>query len=269
MGRAVHKMLLIGILFTVCLNIIPGEDSYAGAGRKTIRIASLEHPPVFFKDGTGAGTDMLTELLDAMGYDASIKLYPLGRAINMVNSGHIESAFLYPQTDPKVTVPLTIYYSAINFVYKKSRFPGGVNYTTLSDLNVYKIGALTNSNWSVKLLQKGAGLKLDFAPNYEMNLKQLYTERIDLLPLVDIAFMPLLESVFPNKKKEFELTKPFSMSSYCLIFSKKYPGNKNIIDDVRKKLAEIDMRDILQKHYGKYFLEGIIPPYMLTGKIIK
>ena len=256
----------IGLLLAVCLSVIWTEDVFAGSERKTIRIASLEHSPVFFKNGTGAGTDMLTELLDKMGYDIVIELYPLGRAINMVNAGEIECAFLYPQTDLTVTVPITIYYSAINFVYKKSRFPDGVSYNELSDLRSYKIGALTNSKWSIKLLQEGAGLKLDFAPTYEQNIRKLYAERIDFLPLVDVTFLPLLESVFPDKIEEFEQTEPFSITSYCLIFSKKYPGNNTVIDDVRRKLAEIDMRDILQKHYGKYFQKGIIPPYMVTGE---
>ena len=99
-----------------------------------------------------------------------ITLYPLGRSIMMANRGMVDCAFLYPQTDPKVTVPITIYYSAINFVYKKSRFPNGLNYKTLSDLGGYKIGALTGSKWSKKLLEEDAGLKLDFVPSYEMNI---------------------------------------------------------------------------------------------------
>lgn len=185
----------------------------------------------------------------------------------MVNTGKIECAFSYPQTDPNVTVPITIYYSGINFLYKKSRFPGGVNFTKLSELKDYKIGALTGSKWSKKLFQKDAGLKLDFAPTYELNIKKLYAERIDLLPLVDVTALPLLESVYPEIKEEFGLSKPFSITSYCLIFSNKYPDCEDVIDDIRTKLEQIDLQEILQKHYGQYYPNGVIPSYMTTGHI--
>lgn len=268
--KCIKKTVLIAILLAVGVCIVLSEDLLAQSERrKTIRIATVEYPPSFRKNGTGVAADMLTELLDKMGYDIAIELYPLGRAINMVNRGEIASVFLFPQTDPEVTVSIPIYYSSTVFVYKKSRFPDGVTFNTLSELRDYKIGALTNSEWSIKLLQEGAGLKLDFAPGNDMNMKKLYAERIDLLPLSHTIALSLIESVFPDKKEEFGMTKPFGITSVCLIFSKKYHGNQNVIDDVKKKLANIDMRDILQKHFGKYFQKGIIPPYMLTGEIGK
>ena len=267
--KRIKKTFLIGIILTVSLSIVLSEDLFALSERKTIKIATVEYPPSFLKNGTGVAADMLTELFDKMGYDIAIKIYPLGRTIHMVNNGDIECAFLFPQTDPKVTVPIPLYYSSTVFVYKKSRFPDGVSYNTLSDLGGYRIGALSNSKWFIKLLQEGAGLKLDFAPGNDLNMKMLYAERIDLLPLTHMIAQSLIESVLPDKKEEFGLTDPFGMTSLCLIFSKKYPFNQNIINDVRRKVAEIDMRDIVQKHFGKYFKEGIIPAYMITGEISK
>lgn len=267
--KRIKKIILIGVLFTVSLSALLSGDLFAQSERKTISIATVEYPPSFFKDGTGAAADMLTELLDKMGYDITIKLYPLGRSMKMVNDGEIESAFLFPQTDPEVTVPIPIYYSSTVFIYKKSRFRDGVKYSKLSDLKGYKIGALTNSKWTIKLLQENAGLNLDFAPENETNMKKLDAERIDLLPLAHITALSLIESVFPDRKEEFGLTEPFGITSVCLIFSTKYPGNKNVIDDVKRKIAGIDIQNILQKHFGKYFPNGIIPPYMVTGEISK
>ncbi len=268
--KRIRTTVVIGLLLAVSLSIVLSEDLFAGSERKTIRIATVEYPPSFSKDGTGTAADMLAELFDKMGYDIAIKIYPLGRVSRMVNDGDIECAFLFPQTDdPEATVTIPLYYSSMVFVYKKSRFPDGVIFNTLSDLGGYKIGALTNSKWTIKLLQEGAGLKLDFAPGNDLNMKKLYGERIDLLPLSHIIAKSLTESVFPDRKEEFGLTKPFGITSVCLIFSTKYPGNQNIIDDVRKKVAETDMRTVLQKYFGKYFQEGIIPPYMVTGEISK
>jgi len=241
------------------------QNSFAEPERKAIRIACVEYPPFTLKDGTGASADMLNELFDKMGYNISIEVYPLGRVISMVNKGEIEAARLFPQTDPKVTVAIPIQYSSAVFVYKKSMFPSGINFKTLSDLQQYRIGALSNSKWTVKLLEEGAGLQLDFAPANDLNLKKIYLERIHLLPLIHITALSLIESVFPNKQEEFGLTKSFNVTPVCLIFSTKYPGNHKIINDVKKHLTKIDMHDILQKHFGKYFAGGIIPPYMVTG----
>jgi len=160
------------------------QNSFAEPERKAIRIACVEYPPFTLKDGTGASADMLNELFDKMGYNISIEVYPLGRVISMVNKGEIEAARLFPQTDPKVTVAIPIQYSSAVFVYKKSMFPSGINFKTLSDLQQYRIGALSNSKWTVKLLEEGAGLQLDFAPGNDLNLKKIYLERIHLLPLI-------------------------------------------------------------------------------------
>lgn len=67
--KYIRKGILIGILLTACLNILLSED----LERKTIRIATLEHSPVVLKDGTGVGADMLSELLDKMGYNIAIE----------------------------------------------------------------------------------------------------------------------------------------------------------------------------------------------------
>lgn len=267
--KRIKKTVLIGVLLIVSVSIVLSGELFALSERKTLRIATVEYPPSFHEDGTGAGADMLTELFNKMGYDVAITIYPLGRVMNMVNKGEIECAFLFPQTDPKTTVTIPLYYSSMVFAYKKSKFSNGVSFNKLSDLKDYKIGALTNSKWTIKLLQEGAGLNLDFAPGNNMNIKKLYGERIDLLPLSHIAAMSVIESVFHDKKEEFGLTKPFGITSVCLIFSIKYPGNQNVIDDVRKKIAETDIRAILQKYFGKYFQEGIIPAYMVTGEISK
>ncbi len=267
--KRTQKTVLIGLLLVASVSLVLSEVVFAQSEKKTIRIATVEYPPSFHKDGTGAAADMLTELFDHMGYDIAIQIYPLGRVRQMVNDGDIECAFLFPQTDPKATVPIPVYYSSMVFVYKQSRFSDGVRFNTLSDLGGYRIGALTNSSWSIKLLQEGAGLKLDFATDNDMNMKKLNLERIDLLPLNHIVAMSLIESVFPDQKEEFGLTKSFGITSVCLIFSTRYPGNQEIIDDVRKKLAVTDMRAVLQKHFGKYFRGGIIPSYMVTGEISK
>ena len=267
--KRIKKILLIGMLLTGSIVTAQNQDAFAQSERKTIQIATVEYPPSFLKDGTGVAANMLIELFDKMGYNILIRIYPLGRAIHMVNRGDIECAFLFPQTNLEVTVPIPLYYSSMVFVYKKSRFPNGVNYNTLSDLRGYKIGALANSKWSKKLLQNGAGLWLEFTHGNDMNMKKLYADRIDLLPLTHMVAQSTIESVFPHKKEEFGLTSPFGITSVCLIFSKKYPGNEKTITDVQQKVAHLDLPRILQKYFGVYFSDGAIPPYMVTGEIGK
>ena len=264
MGR-IKERIFISLLLAVGLNVILNEDLFAQSERKSIRIACVEYPPFTFKDGTGSSADMLVEIFDKMGYDITVVVKPLGRAIRLVNEGRIEAARLFPQTDPKVTVAIPIQYSSAVFMYKKSRFPDGLKFSSFSELRDLKIGALSNSNWSIELFQKSAGLNLDFAPDSEMNIRKLYAERIDLLPIIHITALSLMESFFPDRKEEFALSEVFHITPVCLIFSTKYPGNKNIIDDVKKKITEIDMWNILQKHFGKYFPEGVIPCSVILG----
>lgn len=267
--QPIKKTVFFGLLLVISVSIVLKENLFAMTTRKTIMIATVEYPPSFHKDGTGIAANMLTELFDKIGYDIEIKIYPLGRAIHMVNGGDIECAFLFLQTDKKSTISIPIYYSSMVFLYKKSRFQNGLNFNTLSDLKKYNIGALANSNFTIKLLQENAGLKLDFARSNNINLKKLDEGRIDLLPLSHLIAISSIESVFPGRKEEFGFSNPIAITPVCLIFSTKYPRNKNIIDDLRRKLNEIDMGTILQKHFGKYFQEGIIPYYMVTGEINK
>jgi polar amino acid transport system substrate-binding protein len=193
--------------------------------------------------------------------------YPLARAISMVNSGRIQAALLFPQTDPQTTVKIPIYYSAHVFMFKESRFPGGLRYDKLSELKGYTIGALRGSGYSKKLLEEGAGLKLDYATSAVLNLKKLERDRIDLFNLLDIVAIQLLESVFPGRKEEFGFSMPFVLTPVCLIFAKQYPGNEAIVDDVRRKIKNVDMQPIIQRHFGKYYPQGVVPAYTTTGKL--
>ena len=197
----INKKVFIGVLLAVVLSVVLNEDLFAQSERKTIRIACVEYPPFTLKDGTGASVDMLTELFDKMGYAITIMVYPLGRVIRLVNEGKIEAARLFPQTDPEVTVAIPIQYSSVVFMYKKSRFPEGFKFNSFSELRGFKIGALSNSNWSIKLFQEIAGLKLDFAPSNKMNIRKLYRGRIDLLPIIHLTALSLMESFFPDKKE--------------------------------------------------------------------
>jgi polar amino acid transport system substrate-binding protein len=248
--KCFRKREIIALVFVASLGFVLCGPESAHAGKRTISIGGVFYPPFFFEDGSGAATDMLNEALGKIGYSANIMLFPLARAIVMVNSGNIQAAFLFPQTDPQTTVKIPIYYAAHIFLFKKSRFPRGLHYNKLSDLKDYIIGAHIGSGYSKRILQEGAGLQLDYAPDIEMNLKKLAAQRIDLFAIFDITAHALLVSIFPDRTEEFGFSKPFVLTPLCLIFSKKYPGNDAIADDVQRKLAYVDMQAIIQKHFG-------------------
>jgi ABC-type amino acid transport substrate-binding protein len=211
---------------------------------------------------------MLAELFDRMGYDIKIEIYPFARAIKMVNDGERQAIFCFPgQTDPRVTVAtIPLYYASNVFIYKKSRFPEGVNFKTLSDLKGYKAGNLIGSQRWTKLLEE-AGLKVTHVSSDEFNLRKLDAERIDFVPAIYLTARALLELHFPGREDGFGFTQPFEFSPVPIYFSTTYPGNQEIIDDVNKKLESADLYDILQKHYGKYFPNGRVPHYTATGKL--
>lgn len=266
--KSVLTIVFIATVIVLSQNMIFGDVLIAQSQRKTVTFADLVYPPFFFKDGTGSAVNMLTELFDRMGYDVKIEVYPFARAIKMVNDGERQAIFCFPgQTDPRVTVAtVPLYYASNVFIYKKSRFPEGVNFKTLSDLRGYNAGNLIGSHRWTKLFE-GAGLKVAHVSSDEFNMKKLDAERIDVVPAIYLTARALLELYFPGREDAFGLTQPFEFSPIPIYFSTASPGNQEMIDDVNKKLESIDLYPILQKHYGKYFPNGKVPRYTATGKI--
>lgn len=264
--KGFHPRVRIALLLAAGLGGAWSTEVLAQPKRETIALAAVDYPPFVFKDGTGAGVDMVKEVLRESGYEVAIQTYPLGRAISMVNKGEVQAAFLFPQTDPELTVAIPLYYAGLVFAFKRARFPKGVRFTALSELQGYRIGALVGSQWSIKHLQEEAGLDLDFAQSNDMNVKKLYVERVDLVVLVDLTARAVLESVFQAKRGEFELTAPFAQTPLCLVLSKTHPGSQVVIDRVRQTIADISMPDVIQRHFGRYFPGGEVPRRVATGR---
>jgi polar amino acid transport system substrate-binding protein len=235
--------------------------------RKTITFADLVYPPFFFDDGTGATPDMLTAIFDQMGYDVIVEVYPFARAIAMVNAGQRQAILCFPgQTDPERTVASKpLFYSSNVFIYKKSQFPDGISFQTLSDLAGYRVGNLIGSTRFERLFEEH-GLVVDLASSDTFNLKKLDSGRVDLVMTVHLMGRALLESTFPaDRLDEFAFTAPFEILPNVINFSTTYPGNAALIEEFTQTIEDIDLAEILHTSYGKYFLDGQVPPYFITG----
>lgn len=223
-----------------------------------------KYPPFFNNELAGGG--MIPEIIDsafkAANSDFKVKIIhkPYARAIRELKKG------LYPMHSGasshemssedmkfiKVYTPINVRWIFVSY-----------NKSVPKELKTLTIGTYIDS-FEAKLLRE-QGYKVDEKPNLDSQLKSLYSGRVDLISLVDLAFYSKVKELYPNEINKFK-EKTYLLIGGDIYISLKHPQGKEI-DEVFEKGFKIIKKDgtllkIVEKYYGK----GKVPKEIIEIK---
>lgn len=72
--------------------------------------------------------------------------------------------------------------------------------------------------------------------------------------------------LFPQIDPALTVTVPIAFTPLCLLLSTTQPAIHGKFKEVRRRMADMPMADIIQRYFGKYFPQGFVPWYTATGK---
>lgn len=227
------------LLICLCIGLLVPVTADAGP----VTIATGEWPPWTGKDLPGQGyvLQLVREAFAQTGHEVRYEFYPWARALAVTVEGKVDASAYWYESE---NVERDCCYSEmltrediVLFHKKSTRLDG---WDTLEDLCAYRIGAtlgVTFTEEIVRLGEKGV-LTVDLGKDNLTNFRKLVHGRIDLLPSPKVLGLKILRDNFPpNIRKGIVIDpKPLSRRTGHLIFPRKAPGSKKLMQDFNQGL---------------------------------
>jgi polar amino acid transport system substrate-binding protein len=207
-------------------------------------------------EGYGAFTEIVSVVFEEMGVTPRYVFYPWERAENEVREGRAFAAFPYMLTEERqqefdFSGPALMTSSV--FFYMTEKYPDGLVYEELEDLQGYKVGGVLG-NW-YEAPFKDAGLTVDWVSAEEQNFEKLYQGRIDILSAETLVGWTTVRTMYPDAVDEFATAeKPLNESPLHLMVSRNYPGAEDLLGQFDAALQAVKDSGAYQDVLAKYGL---------------
>lgn len=230
------------------------------SANEKIMIAAFEYPPIYQNLQTkGLSGDIVVEAFKSQNIDAELYFYPVNRMVYKVSEGYFicgiggKILFEGPDIKSKVTFSSLIQYVSQVFFYNSKRYPSGISFSNVKDMNKYKIGVLRNSGIH-KYLKRDGITTFEENTFHEGSARQLQIGRIDVWAIVDLTGAMHLKSLFPEEYQHYKRTKAFNVGDVSLVFCKKLDPNNKYNNIFRAGLSKIKKdgtyMNLMAKYYG-------------------
>jgi len=230
---------------------------------KRIELATLEWEPYIGEalPRKGFVHEIVTEAFRTMGYDVRITFYPWARALAVATSGQVDG--LFPEYfDKSRTGSFT--YSApfqggpVGFLVRKDsgiRFPSDPRKdmtATLQGMKQYRFGVV-RGYLNTEAFDAADFLVKDETVTDEQNLQKLIARRVDLIFIDQYVARHLLDTRFPEARKELEFIEPaLEIKPLYIAFSRRSAGHDRKVQDFNEGLAKLQksgaLKAILRRH---------------------
>lgn len=266
-------------LFTILPSIAAEPNKKASDTDRSIRISTIEYPPLFQSQeipgkGYGVASDLTVAAFKAVNIKVTFDYIPMARSvISVVTKRHPANLgsinwFIKDQKQQHVDV---VNLFNINFMlfYRKNRFPSGISYEHLSELQDFSIGNVRGS--STTPIVNNANLNLRWITALEQNFKMLNANRIDLAIGGETAGWALIKSLYPNTVDNFAVVKkPVHRVPIGLVFHKE---QKLLSEQFNKGIDTILKNgtyfQILERYYGKeHISRGLLTKNIIEKQIV-
>lgn len=243
-------------IFLFCLLVLSTCWAAHGNAQPIIGLTEEWPPYNYTHNGTvkGLATDIVQATLEKAQLETNIRAYPWARAYDMALEQEnvlIYSILRSPQREVLFKWIGPIFNKNIYLVKLKDRTD--IVLRSLEDAKQYRIGVMDKDSSYQHLLSLGfeEGVHLDTAPSEPLNVKKLFSDRIDLLVQNDISLaIRLKELGLPPDRVAIALPLYAKDQAFYMAFSKTTPDE--LVDRVRKAFEQIradgTIDAILKKH---------------------
>ncbi len=247
------------LIFIVATLIVAWLGTVAWAGN--YQFVTFQFPPLEYAtdDGKAGGiaVEIVTNVMQTLGHDVTITVYPWTRALKMVRTGNADAIFTaYKNADREKFLDFSrqVLFPQVVYFYKNRR--SAVNFTgDLASVKSKRIGVVSTISYGANFDQYKSNFILDKAHRLEHNFQKLLLNRVDLVPSnVYVAEYTLQRMDLGNQIVRLP-HKIESVPSY-IAFSK-FRNLENLRDQFDGQLAVMKSNGAYARIIGKYNIEFI------------
>lgn len=225
-----------------------------------VRVVCAPYPPFVDPEHPKGGfaPELITAAFNAADIDTKIVYQPWARMHFSVIEGSYPVSIgslssVKEELRDKVQFVLIVEVRRV-FFYNTKRFPKGIQFKSLEDLQRYKI--LTLIGGGPTQILKEAGIQIYEISQLDQGFDMLELGRGDLLTTLELTGLKRLQQMSPEKQTAYAFTRPYSVAQAGLFFSKAHQDGMFFYNKFSAGLTLIKdngtYNRILKKHFGKY-----------------
>ncbi len=249
-----QKIIYIVLIIFYGCSLVCAEENV------TLTVLTEQKPPYSWEENgeiKGFSTEIVKEMLKRAGYKYSMRCIPWDGAYQ-TTINH-ENVMIYSIVRIKEReslfkwVGILAPYPVYLFKLKKRQ---DIQVSTLEDVKKYIIGVVKNDARHL-IFQGKEGYKLDIVREDSLNIKKLFSDRVDLVPFKEIT---LKERIMDMKGYSFDdLEKVLLVDDLSSDFYAAF-GNKtsdDIVEKCRNALDNIKLDGTFKEIAGRYDIPGL------------
>ena len=260
-----HAVLLRGKLALAVIGVLiatlnPLSSSASEPQRLTF--STIDYPPLMGNRG-GIMTDVVSAAFATQGIAVDYNIVPMARIARSILEGEDTPVvgsldWFHINRNNQEVHSVKFYSASLHFFYLKKRFPQGLNYQSLEDLNPYHIGYIHGGSL-IPLFRK-AGLQLQLVNDLTQNVKKSYARRIDMFAAIELSGWALIHRDFADYAHEFAMNKqPIHRIAGDAIFP---PAQQDLKQQFERGLAEIQRNGDYVEIFRRYYGSQTLPEYV-------
>ncbi len=230
---------------------------------ESYRFVTFHFPPLeYTSDGQqaeGIAVDIVREVMQALGHEVTITVYPWTRALQMAQTGSVDAIFTaYRNTERERYLDFSNEVLFPQVVYFYARRDTDIDFDgALQSLSGLRIGVVSTISYGQRFDQAKSGLIIDKARELEHNFKKLLLDRIDLVPSnIYVAEYTLAKLGWSNQINR--LPRPIERLPSYIAFSKKrrLEGLRNQFDTQLADMKASGAYEAIIQNYDVQLLES-------------
>lgn len=245
------------IFYPLCFFIVFLSTVVANASDiKEVTLATGEWPPYTSEHmkNYGVFSEIVSAVFREMGIKPVYKFYPWKRSELELQEGRAFATFPYtmtPERRKKFHFSDSMAFNTGRLFYNTRKYPNGISFKSIQDLEKYKIGG-TLGYWYVDKFRQ-MGFNVEYVATDEQNIQKLYLQRVDLVPLDEMAGFYLIRKLYPDKMNSFACSgKALNQDSLHVMFSKTYPDAEKLEEGFKRAFIRIKENGMYQRIINKH-----------------
>ena len=179
-------------------------------------------------EGFGIHSKRVIAVFKAMGYHPRLEFMPWRRAYELTRRGEYAATFSWVQSfdrGEQFYIPdHPIAQSNQTFFYKKSRFPNGLDLTSLSDLADFGLRPVGVASYWYEEAYEYLGIPADMVTNPESAWRFLDANRADVfLEEEEVGKRDMAAYLGPDAQERFVISEPVKTDDMFVFFSRQHP----------------------------------------------
>lgn len=230
---------------------------------ESVTLGTADYPPLMGKK-KGVLTDIVRAAYEAAGIQVNYAIYPISRIKTLLRTGEVPAVVgsanwfhSLDKTQNYASIP--IYYSSMRFFYLRDRFPKGLHYDSMDELQRFSVAYVLGGSL-IPLFEKH-GIDTVLVPDSHQIVQMVLSGHSDMFAATELGGWKIIDGLEQEQRQDFAMSpKPIIELYGHITFANDQQRLQNLF---RTGFERIKNKGILMDLLAPYFGDRPMPAKLL------